>query len=849
MLDRLVNEGVLSPVTSAEWATPVVPVVKKDGQVRLCGDFRLTVNAATIMEQYPLPRVDNIFANLNGGEVFSTLDLRNAYNQLPLDEDSKRLVVFNTHKGLYCFNRLPFGVSSAPAIFQRRLEAVLSRIPGVQVYLDDIIVSEKANDCRILEQVLQRLREHGLRLRREKCKFRQEQVTFLGHCIDRHGLRPKSDNITALLDAPQPTSVRELKAFLGLLNYYGKFLSSVSTLLAPLYALLAKGVKWVWGRQQQNAFEAAKQAVKNAKLLVHFDPSKSIRLECDASAVGLGAVLSHRVGGIDYPIAFRLRTLGKAEKNYSQLEKEALALVFGVTRFRDYLYGTHFELVTDYKPLTGLFSPDKGIPPMAAARIQRWALLLGGYRYSLTYRKGSENVNADAFSRLPIPREQLDNVKDDAPEYVLYAEAVNAAPISAKELAVLTIRDAMLQQVQKWILQGWPQYLTESEERFRPFFQKKDELTVNQDLIYWGHRIVVPSAAAGSLLRLLHETHPGMAAMKNLARYIFWYPGLDADIERMVRECERCAQTSTMPPAQVPAPWPETGRKWSRVHIDYAGPVEGHMLLVVVDAETKWLEAISKRSTTSEATVEALRPIFARFGLPHTLVSDNGPQFVSAEFQKFVRMNGINHVMTAPYHPQSNGLAERAVRMIKECLRKSQGGGTFIKRLSQFLCRYRRTPAKAGKSPSELLLGYQLRTRLDCCLPSAGGEPRLEGCSSTMPFCEEEPVWLRSFLSRPKWLPGVVTSTQGARMATVSTSDGEQRRHANQLRLRTPKDSNTTQPGGATTSTTTANETSPMPAGMADPTPAVSSPSSQPEAPPPLRRSNRLRRQPQRLNW
>nr|XP_037275478.1 uncharacterized protein K02A2.6-like [Rhipicephalus microplus] len=304
-----------------------------------------------------------------------------------------------------------------------------------------------------------------------------------------------------------------------------------------------------------------------------------------------------------------------------------------------------------------------------------------------------------------------------------------------------------------------------------------------------------------------------------------------------------------MPPAQVLAPWPETGRKWSRVHIDYASPVEGHMLLVVVDAETKWLEAISRRSTTSEATVEALRPIFARFGLPHTLVSDNGPQFISAEFQNFVRMNGINHVTTAPYHPQSNGLAERAVLTIKEGLRKSQGGGRFIKHLSQILRRYRRTPVKAGKSPSELLLGYQLRTRLDCCLPSAGGEQRFEERSSTMPFCAGQPVWLRSFHSRPKWLPGVVTSTQGARMATMSTPIGEQRRNANQLRLRTPKDSNTTQPGGATTSTTTANETSLMPAGMGDPTPAGSPPSTQPEAPPPLRRSNRLRRPPQRFNW
>ncbi|XP_049267195.1 uncharacterized protein K02A2.6-like [Rhipicephalus sanguineus] len=266
------------------------------------------------------------------------------------------------------------------------------------------------------------------------------------------------------------------------------------------------------------------------------------------------------------------------------------------------------------------------------------------------------------------------------------------------------------------------------------------------------------------------------------------------------------------------------------------------------DAETKWLEAISRRST-SEATVEALRAIFAWFGLPHTLVSDNGPPFASAEFQKFVRVNEINHVKTVPYHPQSNGLAEHAVRTIKEGLRKSRGGCTFIKHLSPVLCRYRRTPVKAGKSPSELLLGYQLRTRLDCCLRSAGSEPPFEDRSSTMPFCARQPVWLRSFHRRPKWLPGVVTSTQGARMATVSKPDGEQRRHADQLRLHTPKDSKTTQPGCAVTSTTTANKTSPMPAGMADPAPAGSPPSSQAETPPPLRQSNRLRRPPQRFNW
>ncbi|KAK8771294.1 hypothetical protein V5799_025462 [Amblyomma americanum] len=234
-LDQLVAQDILAPVKTAEWATPVVPVLKGDGSLRVCGDFRMTVNAATVMEQYPLPRVDDIFAKLNGGEVFTTLDLRQAYNQLPLDADARKIAVLNTQKGLFCFNRLPFGISSAPAIFQRRMDALLGDIPGVQVYLDDIIIAEKKDDVSRLKRVLQRMREYCLRLHKDKCKFRQDEVTFLGHRIDAKGLRPKDDNIKAVIEAPEPTSVSELKAFLGLVNYYGKFLPNLATVLAPWY--------------------------------------------------------------------------------------------------------------------------------------------------------------------------------------------------------------------------------------------------------------------------------------------------------------------------------------------------------------------------------------------------------------------------------------------------------------------------------------------------------------------------------------------------------------------------------------------------------------------------------------
>ncbi|XP_049267408.1 uncharacterized protein LOC119376595 [Rhipicephalus sanguineus] len=203
--EKALND-VLSPVSVSEWATPVVPVAKKNGDIRLCGDFKLTVNPASHLEQYPLPKVEDIFAALSGGEVFTTLDLRNAYNQLPLDAEARKTTVLNTHRGLYCYNRLAFGIASAPALFQRRMESILLGMPNVQVYLDNIIVAEKRNDTSVLRQVFQRLRENNLKLNKAKCRFREAQVAFLGHRIDADGLHPLQDNLEAVHAAPKPAS-------------------------------------------------------------------------------------------------------------------------------------------------------------------------------------------------------------------------------------------------------------------------------------------------------------------------------------------------------------------------------------------------------------------------------------------------------------------------------------------------------------------------------------------------------------------------------------------------------------------------------------------------------------------
>ena len=324
-LDRLLAKGIIEPVKFADWAAPIVPVWKSDKEsVRICGDYKLTVNVASKLEQYPIPRVEDLFATVAGGKFFTKLDMSHAYQQIELDDASKQYVVINTHKGLFRFNRLPFGVSSAPAIFQRVMESLLQGIPGVGVYLDDILVSGKTEKAHleVLEQVLDRLEEAGLRLNRGKCVFMTDSVAYLGHIVDAQGLHPDPDKVRAVVEAPQPRCVSELKSFLGLLAYYSKFLPDLATVLAPLYALLRRDTPWSWSKKREEAFQAAKKLLTSADVLVHFDPDLPLLLACDASSYGIGAVLSHRMqDGSERPIAFVSRSLTEVERKYSQIER------------------------------------------------------------------------------------------------------------------------------------------------------------------------------------------------------------------------------------------------------------------------------------------------------------------------------------------------------------------------------------------------------------------------------------------------------------------------------------------------------------------------------------------------
>ena len=560
-LERLEKQGIIKPVDFSDWAAPIVPVLKRDGSVHICGDYKLTVNQTAKLETYPLPKIEDLLASLAGGKAFTKLDLAQAYQQVELDEGSRKFVTTNTHKGLFQYTRLPFGVASAPAVFQRTMENLLQGLKHVYVYLDDILVtgSSKRNHLENLTEVLGRLEKAGMRLKQSKCQFMLPAVEYLGHKISEKDLQPMEGKVRAIAEAPAPQNVSQLKAFLGMLNYYAKFLPNISSRLAPLYKLLQKAVKWAWGPAQQEAFKEAKEALISAKVLVHYDPTKALMLSCDASPYGVGAVLSHKFeDGTEHPVAFASRSLSPAEKRYAQLDKEGLAIVFGVKHFRQYLLGRHFTIYSDHKPLQHLFSENKAIPPMASARIQRWALVLSAYTYDIVFKPGTQNANADVLSRLPLPDSPSDVPLPE--ETVLLLETLQLFPITAAQIKTWTSQDPVLSKVRDLVLQGW---LDTSDPLLLPYQRRKYELNILDGCVLLGNRVVVPPPGRAKVMADLHDGHPGICRMKQLARCYVWWPNMDQELEQTVKTCNSC-QMMQKSPARTPMhPWEWPQRPWS----------------------------------------------------------------------------------------------------------------------------------------------------------------------------------------------------------------------------------------------------------------------------------------------
>ena len=791
-LERLEKTGVICPVKYSEWATPILPVAKPDRSIRICGDFKITVNSALHVDQYPLPVPEELFATLAGGKQFTKLDLSNAYQQLLLDNDSRKMCTINTHKGLYQYTRLPFGIASAPAIFQKLMDSVLQGMSRTVCYIDDILITGDSEDEHLknLERVLGRLKTHGITVRKSKCVFMANSVEFLGHRIDAEGLHPLESKIEAMVKVPPPKNVAELKSFLGMVNYYAKFLPNLSTTISPLYTLLKKNSRWQWTEECSQAFLAAKGMLTSSKVLAHYNPKLPLILATDASSYGVGAVLTQvSEEGTERPIAYVSRTLSDAERNYAQIEKEALAIIFGVKRFHVYLYGRKFLLLTDHKPLTTIFGPKTGLPVVAASRLQRWALVLSAYQYDVKFRATEEHGNVDGLSRLPLKGERHEEEETEASIFNMVQ--IETLPVTAGQLRNESRQDKELSKVMRYLQNGWPEMVT---AELQPYETKKTELTIENHTLLWGMRVVIPRKLQAKVLSELHQNHPGMSRMKSLARSHVWWPNIDRDIEACVRACECCQAIKQSIPLAPMQPWTWPERPWQRVHVDFAGPFLGKMFFLLMDAHSKWPEVYEMTSTTAQKTVDILRHIFAAYGLPEQLVSDNGPQFVAKEFEDFMLKNGIRHIRSAPYHPATNGLVERFVQSFKRAMETGKNSGqTLQHRLSSFLLAYRSSPhSVTNVSPCSLFLQRELRTKLDLLRQTTEQivrkkqEEQKEGHDKNTRervFEQNDIVWASNFGVGERWVKGKIKQSSGPSSYLVELADGrEWRRHIDHLR-------------------------------------------------------------------
>uniref|UniRef100_A0A8R1IJM7 RNA-directed DNA polymerase n=2 Tax=Caenorhabditis japonica TaxID=281687 RepID=A0A8R1IJM7_CAEJA len=542
-LDRLESLGVLKKVNHSSWAAPLVCVKKKDtGALRICADFKTGLNGALQDEDHPIPTPEDVFATLNGGTVFSTVDLKDAYFQIELAEESKPLLTVNTHRGLYQYQRLPFGAKTAPMVFQRIMDKMITGLSGVTAYLDDVIIvgrDEKEHNENLFE-LFQRIAEYGFRVKLEKCRFLERRIKFLGFIIDRSGRRPDEEKVQVIKNMCEPKDQKTLRSFMGMVTYYSAFIPKMKTLRGSLDKLLMKDAEWRWTKVEAESFQKLKDVLSSDLNLTHYMPKIPIVVAADACDYGIGAVISHRFAdGTEKPIAHAARSLNSAEKNYSQIEKEGLGLIFAVKRFHKYLFGRKFLLRTDHKPLLSIFGSKKGIPVHSQNRLVRWSTILLAYDFDIEYVKTDEFGQADALSRM-IQKTPLENediviaqVEEDVEE-VLYA-AVRKLPIRVKDIQEETWKSSTLKEVINCVSRNsWPK---KPEGKLKQFFDIRSVLSVVQNCLMFKERVVIPEALQKATLRQLHEGHPGIVRMKQLARSFVSWPRMDSDIEKLVAAC------------------------------------------------------------------------------------------------------------------------------------------------------------------------------------------------------------------------------------------------------------------------------------------------------------------------
>ena len=783
-LDRLVLNGIITPVYSSEWATPIVIVHKKDGSLRLCADFSCTVNKYLKAVNSPLITVDEAIASVGNAKIFSKLDLSQAFMQIPIHSESRKYLVINTSEGLFQFNYLPFGLIASSGIFQAFISRVLANIPGVICYQDDILLMSDSiqSHNKTLRVVLTRMKNAGLKLNVDKCKFFTDHVEYLGFIFDNTGVHPNPSKLSAIKDAPVPVDLKQVQSFIGLCNFYSRFIPHFATKMSPFYDLMKKNVNFNWTKLHQTSFEQIKDDFHNCNILQHFNPEFQTCLETDSSSYGVGAVLLQRRTRAEHwlPIQFASRSLNPAEKNYSQLEREALSVIFGLEKFKHFLLGSHFIIKNDHKPLHSLFARDKPIPNTCSARVLRWALKLAQFDYIFQYSCGRDNVQSDFCSRLPLP----ETVEESEPfELVFSINLVHDDFIDHSIVKAESERDPIFVLLMNYIRQGCFNKIDSSLSSIKSLIPY---MTICKGCVMYNDKVFLPLALRHVFLKKLHINHPGIVAMKTLARELVWYPGINRDIEYLVSNCPNCQAHRIKPPQTSFVTWPTPPRPWSRIHIDHFF-YKNNTCLIAVDAYSHYIEIEIVKNTSVVEVIEALKTIFSRNGLPDVLCSDNASCFTSYIFADYLKKNGIEHITSPPYCPSSNGLAERGVQIIKQLLKKLDHNSllSFKSQLSQILLYQRSTPhSQTQVVPSFALNNRKYVNAHDKIHPKLSHSVSEQNHNKKMAQFDSGDNVLALNLSRgPKWLKATIVKRLGVNVYTVYVPDLDitWKRHVTQL--------------------------------------------------------------------
>ncbi|KAK7108980.1 hypothetical protein V1264_013102 [Littorina saxatilis] len=712
-LDKMEESGVIKRVTDpTDWVSSLAYSHKKGGELRVCLDPR-HLNKALKRPHHKTPTVEELTHKFQGAKVFSKLDAKSGYWSVQLHPDSQLLTTFQSPFGRYCFKRLPFGLSVSQDIFQLKMDQILEQVDGTVGIADDVAVYAKTNEehDKIIHNLFKVAAENGLVFNSEKCTIKTDSITFFGMKYDTNGVHPDPEKVTDLHNMATPTNKKELQTFLGFIQFLAPFIPKLSEKSAVLRDLLKNDVPFIWESHHQASIEKIKEAISETSTLRYFDTSKTPTLQTDASIKGLGASLIQD----QQPIAYASKSLSDAETRYACIERELMAVVFGVQRFHTYLFGRPFKVVTDHKPLVMILNkPLTSAPP----RLQRMLLKLQGYNFVMEYQPGSTMALADTLSRLPSAK-NLQEIDLD-----IRVSMVRFSSERTSRIRAATEDNATCRQLTSTIVTGWPDTLQEVPPAIRTFWHFRDELAIEDGLILKGQRLLIPESQREDIMEQLHYGHQGIEKTRLRARESVFWPGINKDIEQRTKSCPICQEhkpsqsPESLMPHEVPSrPWETLGTDLFRLH--------GYEYLLLTDYYSKYF-IVRKLAgdATSNIVIRALKQMFSEHGIPSKLISDNGPQFSSDAFVTFAREWAFDHITSSPRYPRSNGMSERHVQTVKDALQKASQARTDPD--LALLC-LRTTPLSSSiPSPLEILTGRKARSNMPIKLNSLPNSIREE---------------------------------------------------------------------------------------------------------------------------